>query len=83
MSAVMYGAASEQTNKIVSAISSGSAIRPIGVRLLYPCNTSGGVSLWNAVSTTPGEIDKQRIPWLANSRAIPIVMVSTAPLDEA
>jgi len=36
-----------------------------------------------AVSIGPGEIESARMPWVANSRATPMVMVTTAPLAAA
>ena len=38
---------------------------------------------WNGVFTGPGEIDSARMPCVANSRATPMVMVTTAPLAAA
>jgi hypothetical protein len=81
----MNGQASEHMNSTSSPISSGSPKRFIGTSSRNFCASSGEVAAasWNGVFTGPGEIDYARIPWAANSRATPMVMVTTAPFDAA
>src|SRR5262249_36520649 len=85
VSAVMNSQASEHMKSTNSPISSGSANRFIGTSSRKRCTSSGELlaAAWNGVLTGPGEIESARIPCVANSRATPIVMVTTAPFAAA
>ncbi len=72
-------------NSTSSPISSAVPKRPIGTSSSIFCLSSGEVAAAaaNAVSIGPGEIESARMPCAANSRATPMVMVTTAPLAAA
>src|SRR5918999_1260765 len=64
-------------------ISMGSAIRPMGVRVLIPSMISGlvlAISATRGVLVTPGQMQFTRMPALAYSAATVLVIMSTAPL---
>ena len=44
---------------------------------------SGEEMDWNAVLMCPSDVESARIPGLTNSRATPIVSVTTAPFADA
>ena len=81
----MNGQASEHMNSTSSPISSGSPKRFIGTSSRKRCINSGDVcaALWNGVRIGPGEIERQRMPAGANSRATPSVIDTTAPFAAA
>ena len=77
--------ASEQRNRTSSPISSGVPKRFIGTssRMLRASSGEVAAAAWNGVSIGPGEIESARMPRSANSRATPIVIVTTAPFADA
>jgi hypothetical protein len=81
----MNGQASEHMNSTSSPISFGSPKRFIGTSSRKRCTSSGEdcAASWNGVWIGPGEIDKARMPCVANSRATPMVIDTTAPLAAA
>src|SRR6185437_7213227 len=85
VSAVMNGQASEHMNSTSSPISSGVPKRPIGISSRKRFTSSGEepAASWNGVAIGPGEIDIARMPWVAYSRATPMVIDTTAPLAAA
>src|SRR5262249_32778206 len=85
VSPVMKLQASEHMNSTSSPISSGSPKRFIGTSSRKRRRISGEVcaASWNGVRIGPGEIERQRIPEAANSRATPSVIDTTAPLAAA